>query len=140
MTSFVVNDAIVDAPCALARAGDLIEHGAILVLPDDPTASWLVGDACWVDDTSVMLFVAYGESPKDVRRLDFDRMACVREGRVEFSRAGRGIGTLSAIDQAGINDPDDYHIAWQLWQQVAPLRQKLIRACFDSIEAEARVE
>lgn len=93
----------------------------------------LIGDLQWIDDRELLLFPAFGDSPGDVRRLRFDEAAFDETGNVTFSRDHRMIGRICRIGDSGVDDPDDYRIAWQLWQEVAPLRSAFIQRSYEAV-------
>lgn len=107
-------------------AETLYRNGAVLEFADDPSAAMLLGDLQWSEQGGVLAFAAYGEGPRDARHLRFDHAAYDGDATVWFSREGRMLATLRRIEDAEIEDPQDYRIAWQLWQQVAPLRRNVI--------------
>ena len=117
-----------------AFAQRLVQEGAIMTVPGRPDLPALIGDLRW-GEGCVCWFAAFGDSPRDAHRLEFTEAhavqwhgICFLDGRVTAAR-------LWTIDAAGVEDPDDYRVAWQLWQQVAPLRTALIEECYARLQA-----
>jgi hypothetical protein len=100
-----------------------------MTLPGFPAVRLLVGHLRWLDDGRVFWFAAFGDAPDDGRLFHFDETQVIENYGVYFVTARNVIGYLSTIDAAGVDDPDDYRIGWQLWQEVAPLRQRFINGC-----------
>ncbi|MDO8541297.1 MAG: hypothetical protein Q7S40_12735 [Opitutaceae bacterium] len=94
-----------------------------------PINRYLVGQLAWLDSHRLFWFTAHGDSAEDGHVLEFDELQCVAEQWICFYAGGQLLACLSAIRAAGVEDPDDYLIAWQLWHEVAPRRTKLIRSC-----------
>ncbi|PTX92683.1 hypothetical protein DB354_15285 [Opitutus sp. ER46] len=107
-----------------------------------PTRTFLVGSFRWIDAHRVFWFTAHGDRLDDGHVLEFDAAEIVDGGGVQFLAAGRRVGVLIAIGCAQLDDPEDYQVAFSLWQQVAPCTRALIeRSCaqFDvEVEAELR--
>ena len=80
-----------------------------------------------------MFFTAYGDGMRDVTWAPCESARRTASGWQLQSVAGVA-GLVSTIDLARVADPEDYRIAWNLWQQVWPLRRKLINECFDAVE------
>lgn len=114
---------------AAAAAHQLVSAGAIMTLPEPRFEQHLVGHLEWIEPRRLFWFTAYGETLQDGRLLDFDSLQVIEGSGIYFSRAGNIVSHLMPIDQARVEDPDDYRIAWQLWQEVAPLRRPLIERC-----------
>lgn len=112
----------------------LFGAGTIATLSDEPRPI-LIGELQWIDDGGLMLFTAHGDALSDVHRLMFDDVMINPRGSVTFLRDGHVVGALHAIDDADVADPDDYRIAWQLWQEIAPLRRDFIARCFATVVA-----
>jgi len=123
-----------DALRVRAAVDRLFEAGTIATLSDEPRPI-LIGGLEWIDEAGLALFIAHGDGPADVHRLIFDDVMINSRGSVTLLQQGHVIGTLHAIDDADVADPDDYRIAWQLWQEVAPLRRDLIARCFAMVAA-----
>lgn len=114
-------------PASARTAVDaLFRQGAILFVCAEADAPYLVGDLRWPGDSAVSVFIAFGDGPRDVRHFVLDDLVLEPDGGVSFRCTERICARLQAIERARVDDPDDYRIAWQLWQQVAPLRQTLI--------------
>lgn len=135
--------AITAAPAADGEAGPkrvalealvqkLVQDGAIMTLPGQPARQVLIGDLRWMHG-GLCWFAAFGDSPSDAHRLEFTETRVEQRGAIQFFRDQTTTGWLSTIDAAGVEDPDDYRVAWQLWQQVAPLRAKLIEDCYNRL-------
>ena len=116
-----------------AAAEALYREGAIAALPGE-TAAMLVGDLRWRDAGGVLLFAAYGDGPGDARLVCFDQTVQDDANSVSFVHEGHVAATLRRIETAAVDDPEDYRIAWQLWQQVAPLRSGVIDRCYATLE------
>jgi hypothetical protein len=107
----------------------VVGNGAIMTLPGCPILRSLVGHFVWLDPQRVFWFTAYGDTVADGHLLEFETTRASSAG-VYFLNKGQVAACLTNIDEAGVDDPDDYRIAWQLWQEVAPLRSGLIEeAC-----------
>ena len=117
----------------------LVTGGAVLYTPHSETFV-LIGDARWTKNGALLLFSAFGERNEDITCIHDANVARVGESGVMWFQSGAPIFQLSAIEHAPIADPDDYRIAWALWQQVVPLRRELIERCFDTIEAQVDSE
>lgn len=117
-----------------AAVDRLFTLGAIAALTDEPRPI-LVGEVEWMDDTNLFVFAAHGDAPADAHRLTFDDAVINSRGSVTLLRDEHVVGVLHAIDDADVDDPEDYRIAWQLWQEVAPLRRELIDRCFEALQA-----
>lgn len=113
---------------AVLAAQRLVTAGAIMTLPGPRLEQQLVGYLEWLEPQRLFWFTAYGEALSDGHLLEFDTLQTHQRG-ITFSAGGRIVSLLTTIDHAGVDDPDDYRIAWQLWQEVAPLRRTLIEAC-----------
>ena len=118
---------------AKAAAETLFQRGAILTPAADPSHRFLVGELRWHADTGALLFVAFGEDERDAHFLAIDAITEERDGSIQFSHAGLACAKLEDIAGASVDDPDDYTIAWQLWQQVSPMRKALVNRCFAAI-------
>lgn len=115
-----------------AASEELFAAGAIATLSDEPRPV-LVGEMQWVDDAELLLFTAHGDTRADAHRIRFDEAIVNPSGSVTFLRDHHVAGMLQHIDDADVDDPDDYHIAWQLWQEVAPLRRGFVERCFEAL-------
>jgi hypothetical protein len=105
----------------------LASAGAIMTVPGNPDRHFLVGHFEWIASNRIFWFNANGCDDHDANVLEFDRVT-VAVDEIVFVRAGKLVGRLVAIDVARVADPDDYRIAWQIWQQVAPMQQPRIRS------------
>jgi hypothetical protein len=105
----------------------LAAAGAIMTVQGNPDQHLLVGYFEWIGSNRVFWFNANGSDDHDANVLEFDRVS-LATGEIGFVRAGRLAGCLVAIDAARVDDRDDYRIAWQIWQQVAPMQQAKIRS------------
>ncbi len=124
----------VPSPLAVSAQGlaeKIVSGGAIVTLMKDTVQRYLVGHFTWVDPHRIFWFTAHGDAAEDGHVLDFEELRLVPNQRISFYRAGKRIACLATIRAAGLEDPDDYHIAWQLWQEVAPRRAKLIVDCLE---------
>jgi hypothetical protein len=106
-----------------------VQDGAIMIVAGQPDQRALIGDLRW-SDGCVCWFTAFGDSPGDAHRLDFSEAVVVQRHGICFMKERAAAGYLSTIDAADIEDPDDFRVAWRLWQQIAPLRTKLIEDCY----------
>jgi hypothetical protein len=123
-------------PFAVRTAVDaLYRAGAIATLATEPRPI-LVGDIHWLPGTGLLLFAAYGDGPGDAHLVHFDSAVVNSSGSITFARGSKMEGTLHRIEEADLDDPDDYRIAWQLWQEVAPVHRPLIERCFAAIERD----
>ena len=134
-----VNDVLARERAAIAErlkvaAEKLFREGAILTITSG-TGPILVGHFEWLADDRLFVFVAYGDAPKDAHILRFDQIQLVG-GTIRLAREDRTIAELSRIEDSLVDDPNDYRIAWQLWQQVAPLRRELIERCYEALVGE----
>jgi hypothetical protein len=114
-------------------AHELVSAGAIMTVPGPQPAQNLVGHLEWLESRRIFWFTAYGETLADGHLLDFDSLQVVEGRGIYFARQGNIVSQLTPIDQANVEDPDDYRIAWQLWQEVVPLRRPLIERCCTSL-------
>jgi hypothetical protein len=122
------------APAGAGLLADrVVAQGAIMTLPEPPVSRFLVGHFVWMDARRVFWFTAYGDSTADGHLLEFDESLPNENLEISFLRNGRIVGQLTPIEQAGVDDPDDYRIAWQLWQEVAPLRAAMIDNSFAAV-------
>lgn len=92
---------------------------------NSPATHYLVGDFQWLERDQIFWFAANGDTTADGHVLSFDR-AEIREGQVCFFQNEKLVGLLSPIEQAQVDDRDDYRVAWSIWQQVAPVRRELM--------------
>jgi hypothetical protein len=97
-----------------------------------PLRHHLVGAWRWVDASTVCWFTAHGDSPLDAHILHFDEAEEDGKGGVCFRQKETVVGHLTPINQAGVEDPDDYVIGWQIWQEVAPLHAPLVARALES--------
>lgn len=104
----------------------LTDRGAILTLAGIPPQHFLVGDFAWLGPRHIFWFVAHGDVEDDGRLLEFDELRVLPRERIVFTRDSSVIAHLGSIDEADVEDPDDYRVAWGIWQQVGPTRGDLI--------------
>lgn len=110
-----------DAECAALLAA----QGAIMTIGGSPAQHFLVGDFALVGPHHVYWFAANGDTSADAHLLEFEEVH--REGNeVHFWVSGQHVATIAAIDDTEVDDPDDFLIAWEIWQQVAPMRRMLL--------------
>jgi hypothetical protein len=113
------------------RAESLVRRGAVLSGVDCPLL--LIGDFRWGGANRILWFPAFGDRAADAGGFSFHE-ASLEPSRIAF-RHSRGYElVLSAIDAAPVDDRDDYRVAWQLWQQVAPLRRSLIERAYAQLD------
>ncbi len=108
---------------------ELFAAGAIASLEGEPRPI-LIGDLQWLEGSELVLFTAYGEGPADVHLVSFDEAIVNEEGSVTFMFEGHVVGSIHRIEDADVDDSDDYRIAWQLWQDVAPVHQPMIQRSY----------
>lgn len=130
-------DAKTDLPSVRAAVERLLATGAIVTLSGEPRPI-LVGACEWRDARHCLLFAAHGDAVADAHAMAFDEALVNAGGSVTFLRDDHVVGALHAIDDADVDDPDDYRIAWQLWEEVAPMRQAFIERCFAVRRVERR--
>ena len=114
-------------------AAKIVQSGAIMTWRDDVSGRHLVGELRWLENNELFWFTAFGENIGDAHWLRFDDVRCVASCGLYFLQTGNVVAYLCTIDAAGVDDPDDYRIAWQLWQQVGPLRTALIEDCWQRL-------
>ncbi|HUR60487.1 MAG TPA: hypothetical protein VM029_22380 [Opitutaceae bacterium] len=114
-------------------AGRIVQAGAIMTRRDDEAGRHLVGELRWLENDQLFWFTAYGENLSDAHWLRFDDVRCVANCGLYFLQDENIVAYLCTIDAAGVEDPDDYRIAWQWWQQVGPLRAALIEDCWQRL-------
>lgn len=121
------------AACELHR---LVAAGAILTLPAVPLTRVLIGECRVLSPAHVAIFPAFGDQASDLKSLHFDDLRLQPYG-VTFYKNGAIQAFVAAIREARVEDPDDYCVAWSLWQELHPLRQDLIDEAFDQLDARA---
>lgn len=114
------------------NADDIVALGGVLTLAGVPLQRFLVGDLRWLGEHRMAWFTAFGDKAEDALVLDFDHLE-VRPIGVCFIQDGAVVALLSQIEKSALEDPDDYRIAWQLWQDVRPLREGFMNAAFGSV-------
>jgi hypothetical protein len=95
--------------------------GAVLTLPGTPPITILVGRLFFCEPGVALVFPAFGEAPEDTLVLKFDHTAAYPFG-VAFCRGNDVCALLGPIEQARLEDPDDFKVAWQLWNEMEALR------------------
>lgn len=125
----------VDPPLSPGKiaAEAVASRGAVLTLADEPGQQYLIGEMRWRDETGVLFFIAFGDGARDARHLAIDTVTEESDGRIRFSIGGMLRAKLERVELAAVADPDDYRIAWQLWQQVAPLQRSVIDRSFTAL-------
>jgi len=113
----------------------LVRNGAVLTLAGAPLT--LVGHWEWLADGCVFCFPAFGDSERDARTIEFDETRDLGDAGICFLNARAIVGELTSVASARVDDPDDYRVAWQLWQQVKPLRMRFISRCLAAHAAAA---
>lgn len=120
----------------MAAAREIVDQivavGAVMTRPDGPLVRELVGALRWTGERELFWFAAFGEKPADGHLVPFDEIE-IRSVGACFVRAGIIVGLLSPIEKAALDDPDDYRVAWRLWQEILPLREPLIRSVLDGL-------
>lgn len=122
---------------ARAASDALCASGAIASLTGEPRPI-LVGHLQWLSVHELLIFTAYGDAPSDAHLLQFDEAMVSEGGSITFLCRGHVAGAIHRIEEADVDDPDDYRIAWELWQEVAPLHRPLIERCFEAIQSKLR--
>lgn len=123
-------------PQERATAEALFRRGAILTLAAAPGQHFLAGAMRWHEDSGAFFFVAFGDGEHDAHYLRIDALAEDRDGCIRFFGGNEECAKLEEIAAAAVEDPEDYRIAWTLWQQVVPLRQALVDRCFAALVAD----
>jgi hypothetical protein len=114
------------------RAMQLVHGGAIL---SSPTARpQLVGELRWWSRNQLAWFPAFGEGAEEARLVSFDQVQGAQDS-LTFMRRRTPLARLSTIASAGVDDPDDYRVGWQLWLEVVPKRRAFIDAAFARLTA-----
>lgn len=119
------------ATCALHR---LIAAGAILTLPGVPLTRILIGECRLLASSCLAVFPAFGDHVSDLKSVPFDSLRLQPYG-VTFYQDGAIQAFVAAIREARVEDPDDYCVAWSLWQELRPLRQDLIDDAFEQLDS-----
>jgi hypothetical protein len=96
------------------------------------SAAVLVGDFRWCEPNFLVWFPAFGDRTTDAMSFSF-HYANADESRIVFRHSGGDELVMVVVDHAGVADPDDYRVAWQIWHHVAPLRRKLIEEAYDEL-------
>jgi hypothetical protein len=109
-------------------ADALLAAGAVALVNAEPRPI-LIGHLEWLNDGELLIFTAFGEAPTDAHLVHFDDVIVHETGSMTFVRDGTVTGAIQPIDDADLDDPDDYRIAWQFWQDVAPLHRPRIEQC-----------
>lgn len=114
---------------------ELAARGAVLKVWNSPARHFLVGDLSWIDSNRMFWFTAHGDREDDGHLLEFDRAEVMDGEGVQFFNAGKRVGLMTEIGRSDVDDPEDYSVAFALWQQVAPRTRPLIeraRGKYDS--------
>lgn len=119
----------------MAACDALFAAGAIATLEGEPRAI-LVGDLQWLPGRGILLFTAHGDARADAHLIQLDEAVTNGSGSLTFLRAGHVVGSIHRIEEADVENTDDYRIAWQLWQEVAPLYRQLIERHYETIRCE----
>jgi hypothetical protein len=117
-----------------AFASNLVASGAVVRLKQGAPA--LVGDFRWDDPNRIVWFAAFGDLDADAHLFSFHSAHRMGNEVVFRHSDGDELG-LIGIEHAGLEDPDDYRTAFQLWQQVAPMRADFIGRAYGRLEAFA---
>lgn len=110
----------------------LAADGAIASVTGEPRPI-LIGDLQWAEGCELLVFTAYGTDPVDAHRIRFDDALVHASGSITFMRDREVIATMQRIEDADVDDPDDYRIAHQMWCEVAPLHRARIQRCYDAL-------
>jgi hypothetical protein len=108
----------------------LADGGAVMREAGQPSRLHLVGSWRWVNDNCAAWFTAHGDSWSDAHLIRFDEARLVGDYGVSFVQAGNVVGYLTSIAHAAVDDPDDYHIGWKIWREVAPLHRAFVENAF----------
>lgn len=114
-------------------AAGVVQAGAVLTAPGRPLRHYLIARFEWLDAYRVFWFPAHGDSAGDGGILMFDETEVVNHRSVMFEKDDTIVGVLAMIEEAGLEDADDYRIAWQLWQQTSPMREDPIERARDTL-------
>jgi hypothetical protein len=90
----------------------------------------------WDGGNRVLWFTAFGDHQDDAHAISFDEVRVHPVG-VCFVSNGGTAALLSPIEKAAVSDPEDYRVAWRLWQQVLPIRQRAIAESLEQLAAQA---
>jgi hypothetical protein len=113
-----------------AIAESIFREGAVLRRTN--CVPVLVGDFRWEDPNLIRWFPAFGDRETDAGEFSF-HYAHADTSRAEFRHAGGSVVEMIAIDETEVEDRDDYRVAWQIWQYVAPLHTKRIEAAYSRL-------
>lgn len=120
----------------MVAARDIVDQmvavGAVITRPGTPLVRELVGALRWTGERELFWFTAFGEKPADGHLVAYDEIEIHSVG-VCFVHGGAIAALLSTIEKAALDDPDDYRVAWRLWQEILPLREPLIRSVLDGL-------
>lgn len=105
----------------------IFRQGAVLSCAHCPPI--LLGDFHWEEPSRIRWFPAFGDRESDAGVFSF-HYAHADASRAEFRHAGGSRIEITTIDEAEVDDRDDYRVAWQIWQHVVPLQAKLIQAAY----------
>lgn len=108
-----------------ATLSRLAVHGAVLHLLTATRRVYLVGELSWLGPCQLFWFTAHGDRADDGHVLGFDAVR-VAPHAVTFLRERAPIARLTRIEEAEVDDTEDYAVAFSLWRQVAPARRHLI--------------
>lgn len=114
---------------------ELARAGAVMTIWHSPAQHYLVGDFAWLSPNRIFWFAANGNNADDGHVLEFDRVTRDFDG-LNFYADGNLVGLLAAIDRAHVDDSDDYRVAWQIWQVVAPARRALVEGIRTEMAAD----
>jgi hypothetical protein len=117
-----------------SATSQLAAKGAVLHVWNSPVRCFLVGELQWIDLNRMFWFTAHGDREDDGHVLEFDRAEFIDGEGVQFFRRGSRVGLLTAIGTAAVDDPEDYSVAFSLWQQVAPCTRPLIERARERFE------
>lgn len=112
----------------------LATRGAVLAVWHSPPECFLVGELRWIDSHRLFWFTAHGDREDDGHVLEFDSVEFLAPDRVQFFQQGKRVGLLTDIRGAAVEDPEDYAVAFALWQQVEPRTRPLIERCRSRFE------
>lgn len=103
------------SPEAIASA--LLAKGAILTLVGPPRQRILVRELRWSSANSILWFTSPGNGGATGRKLEFDAARVADPETVTFYQEGRCVARLTSIDEADVENPEDYRAAVARWQK-----------------------
>jgi hypothetical protein len=123
-------------------AAALVKDGAVMIITDQPLLNFLVGAFDWVGVSTqfVFWFEAFGADAFAGHVLEFDQAVAPHPLGVEFRSGGELIAYLTSIQEADLDNPQEFHDSWQAWKQVAPESEKFIAQVRRELTRSSRLE